>query len=77
MGYLLNNFQNSFDSYCSSTDTYVTLAKEIADWTEQFGITINAVDKLLKILQSHHPQLPSICRTLLELLFVRPASSVG
>ena len=65
---LLNNFQDGFSSDCGSnnSDDDITLAQEIADWTVQFGITSNAVDKLLKILQSYHPQLPLTCCTLLE-----------
>jgi hypothetical protein len=58
-------FEDRFD--CDSCDSDEgDLDQELADWAVEFRVSNVAVDKLLKILHSRHPQLPSTSRTLLQ-----------
>lgn len=58
-------FEDRFDSDSCVSDEG-DLDQELADWAVEFRVSNVAVDKLLKILRSRHPQLPSTCRTLLQ-----------
>lgn len=62
---LPDNFEDRFDSD-SSCSNETDLFKELADWAVEFRVPNAAVDKMLKILHSNHPQLPLTCRTLLQ-----------
>jgi len=46
-------------------DRNLALLEDLRNWA-RFGVSVNKVDEILKILKPHHPFLPKTCRTLLQ-----------
>lgn len=49
----------------NDADRNLALVEDIREWA-CYGVSIDKVDELLRILQPHHPFLPRTCRTLLQ-----------